>query len=211
MSESDDREKLKRLEAELKSCLQAGEYLDALDLCEEIEALGLIQVPHWLAMATCLMGLRRKADAKRAWLKALELDPDQPEAVEGLNRNFPGWRLAATRRAVADPASVEQEAPAPPRPRPQATHAPSPAASARTQPPASPPPRAEERPRPDTAPTSVPPSARPAPPPRAATQPPPSVRPAPPRSAPVHASAPAASEVDINWEYVLQDVADSML
>lgn len=110
---AENAEKLGELEAELSSCLGSNEFLDALDICEEIEALGEMQGRHWLAMAQCLMGLRRKADAKHAWLEVIKLNPEEQEALDGLNRHFPGWR-----REAAKPAPAPSAPPSRPRPQP---------------------------------------------------------------------------------------------
>lgn len=186
------RDQIQQMTAELQECLRAGEYLDALDICEEIEALGGMQVGHWLAMARCLMELRRKADAKRAWINALELEPDQPEAVEGLNRNFPGWRRQAARPAAPPAAAAERPArPTAPPPRPAAAPAPPRPA------PQVPPEQALSSARVSSAaPERMAPTA-----PRAATHVPAS--PAPP-SGPAH-----SHDGPVNWDYVLEDVAEA--
>jgi len=173
-------EQIAELDRELKECLKAGEHLDALDICEEIEDLDAMEVRHWLAMARCLVELRRKADARRAWMRALDLDPDQKEALEGLNKHFPGWRTQAARSARE---SAKPAAAAPPRRRPAAP-APSAGETMTSQPPAAPPP------------------AQPAAGPRASA----SGLAASPAAAPAPASSP---DGPVNWNYVLEDVADA--
>lgn len=168
-------EKLSELDGELKESLKAGEYLDALDICEEIEEMGAMEVRHWLAMARCLVELRRKADAKRAWLQVLDLDSDQKEALEGLNRHFPGWRTQAARsaRESAKPAATARRRPVSAGP---------PASAGETM-------------------ASAPSPARPAEPAPVPREP----APAPPAPA---AAAPSPDAV-VNWNYVMQDVADA--
>lgn len=179
---SDD---LRELESELKECLKGGEYLDALDICEEIEEMGAMEVRHYLAMARCLVELRRKADARRAWLKTLELDPDNAEATEGLNKHFPGWRTQAARsaREAAKPAAGTRRRQAAPIA----------------------PPSAGETMASPAPPQPAPQPAEPAPAPRPAPRPAPAPQPA---AAP--APSPAVSpDALVNWNYVMEDVADA--
>jgi hypothetical protein len=97
MDSNPDTSRIKALEAELEACLRDREFLDALDVCEEIEATGQVEIRHLLTMADCLLELRRKADARQAWLRVLERDAGNDRALQGLNRHFPGWRLAPPR------------------------------------------------------------------------------------------------------------------
>lgn len=182
---ADPPENLAELDSELKQLLKAGEFLDALDICEEIEGMDAMEVRHWLAMARCLVELRRKADARRAWTRALELDPDQKEAIEGMNKYFPGWRTQAARsaRESARPAAAPRRRPAPPVGPPGAETMVSHPPAARAAEPA--------------------PSPRPAPP---VSRPAPAAPPVAPTSAPTAGPTPDAA---VNWGYVMQDVADA--
>ena len=82
---------LAELEKELKKCSQRQDHLDALDIYEEIENMGLTASRHLLAMGFCLLKMRRKQDAKDAWLRAYEMDSDDQRVIQTLDKHFRGW------------------------------------------------------------------------------------------------------------------------
>lgn len=94
MAEPGQNEALKKLEKELTQCLVREEYLDALDIYDEILAKGTKDPRHLVGMGHCLMKLRRKQDAKHAWIEAFEIDSEFEPAIKLLNENFRGWKKA---------------------------------------------------------------------------------------------------------------------
>jgi hypothetical protein len=149
-------ENLPALEEELKQAMMREEYLDAIDVFEEIEKKGLTQPRHLLGWGECLVKLRRKQDARQKWLAAYQMDSSFQPVIKQLDENFPGWKKTIPAPQPAAPARS-------PEPRPSA-----PAAQA-------------------ARPTAGPSSSRPSP------------------AAPQRASY---SEAEINWSYVMEDVAE---
>ncbi|GEM_PF-6744404 len=151
MSDTPQNAERARLEEELRQAQAAGDHLDALDVYDALKAQGWMSAEHWIGLGHSLLSLRRKQDARQAWLRAHEVAPQRDDVIKLLDEYFPGWKKAT----------------APP-PRPPVVSTP-----------------------------AVDPTLAPRP---AATRPTPTTPPAP---------SPAAGlrEADINWSFVLEDVA----
>jgi hypothetical protein len=104
------------LEQELRDCGARGDHLGALDVYEELDKAGWITPGHLVGMGVCLMKVRRRQDAKDAWMRAVQIDEKFPAAAEALDKNFPGWRKEL--RPKPPPPT-----PKPPPPRPAAAPA----------------------------------------------------------------------------------------
>ncbi len=99
-------EPLKDLEAELKICRQRQDFLEALDIYEEIDRNGWSLPRHLVGMGDCYLKLRRRSDAKNAWFRALQLQPDSKEVIARLKSTFTSWEEDfENHRAKPSPAS----------------------------------------------------------------------------------------------------------
>lgn len=82
---------LKQMEQEARHHEQREEYLEALDIYENLELHGWAQAKHLTAMGYCYLKLRQRQNARTTWLKALERDPNEQSCLDALNRYFPKW------------------------------------------------------------------------------------------------------------------------
>lgn len=84
-------EELRKLEQEMQQAIQRQDFMEAIDICDEIEGKGWARAPHLVAKAQCLLRARRKQDAQKVLLDAFELDPSHQQAAQLLDEQFPGW------------------------------------------------------------------------------------------------------------------------
>lgn len=89
--------RVKKLLAELDELIEQGDHLDALDVYEELDRLTPLTPTQLMQMGHSYLAVRRKTDARDAWIRAWKIDPNFKEAAMELNRNFPGWRKEAPR------------------------------------------------------------------------------------------------------------------
>lgn len=209
---------LQELEAELRQFFQKQNYVEAMDIYEEIERIaGGLKPQHLVGRAQCHIKLRRKQDAKNDLMRAHQIDPGFQPTLHMLNENFPGWDQGAPPRPAQAPQPEYQHPPAAPayqqapqqayqQPAPQQTYQPSayqqPAPS--YQQPAHNPAPAFAQTGSETSPPWAPATApqRPAPPPQ------------PQAYAQTHAPAPgpqaqpqqAAAMARVNWKFVMDDL-----
>ena len=73
------------------------EWLGALDVYEDIVAKGWATSAHLIRLGHCYMNCRQRQNSRDAWLRAWEADPNSMEAVDLLDRFFPGWEKRASR------------------------------------------------------------------------------------------------------------------
>lgn len=156
-------EDLHNLEERVRQAEMHDDLLEAVEVFEEIEKRGWMKPDHYVQMGKHLVKLRRKQDARQAWIRAYQMDASSP-AVQLLDENFPGWKKSIPAPQPAKPA-------APPRP------AARPAAAPRSQP-AHQPQFAQSQP-----------AQRP--------------------SQPAQLVQASYAESAINWDYVLEDVAEA--
>lgn len=189
-------EEIRKLEQELRELFARENYAEALDVYDEIERLGVLRPAHLVGKGQCLLKLRRKQDAKRAFVRAFDLDANFQPAQHMLDQHFPGWEktYVAPEAAPPPPGAAQQVI--------VVQQAPPPAAWSPAQPPAG------------YAPAPPPATYSPAQPPVAAQGPQPIVimqQAAPPSAQVGRPQAPGPDPTDpatakINWRYVLEDV-----
>lgn len=194
MTPTQDSDGLRALEQELQECERKRDYLTAIDIYEEIESKGWITVKHQVGLGFCYMKLRRRQDAREAWLKGYTLDPSHQRAIEALDEFFPGWKRAAPPRVRKPPAP----APSPPEPRAgrPASRTDRPAPGRPTQPVTGSAPPAGPAAQP--APTRSAPVAQ-------------GRQPHPAHTAPAVREAATLAEGEINWDYVTNDLEECQL
>lgn len=100
---------LKKLEDGLKQCEDREDFLGELDIYEEIERKGMTAPRHLVGLGLCLMKVRRKQDAREAWIKAHLMDAKFEPATKALDANFPGWR-----KTIKPVEAPKPQAPSPP-------------------------------------------------------------------------------------------------
>ncbi len=136
MNGSDNPDQIKKLEQELRECIQRQDFLEALDICEEIEGQGAFRAAHAVARGQCFLRLRRKQDARTALMKAFELDPGFEPAIKLLDENFPGWERTKTARPAPAPRPAPPQVPPAYQPTPPYAGQPAPAPTGYAMPPA---------------------------------------------------------------------------
>lgn len=116
MVETPDPQVMRELESELKECARQGDSLEALDIYDELDAKGWIRPRHLVGMGHCLIKLRRKQDAREAWLRAYSADTSFQEVIDVLDEFFPGWKRATPPppRPAPPPAPPPAQVPSPP-------------------------------------------------------------------------------------------------
>lgn len=195
---------VKRLEGELRECFDRENYVEALDIYDEIQSAlgGRLRPQHLVGKGQCLLKLRRKQDAKKVLLTAFEADANFQPAIHMLDQNFPGWEKTyvapppepvAGSRAVVQPIVVQAPVAYAPAPPPQQYHAAPPPAQHHAAPPPAP-------------------YAHPAPPAPSGPHQVVVVQQAPPPAAPSVAPSGTYEHVSrINWNYVAEDVEAALL
>lgn len=182
MTPSQDSDDLRTLEEELQECERKRDYLTAIDIYEEVESKGWIEAKHLVGLGFCYMKLRRRQDAREAWMRGYTLDPTHQRAIEALDEFFPGWKRAAPPRVRKPPAPTP------------------------TPPPAGRPAPSTDRPAPGRPAQPATGSA----PPAGSTAPPQS-QPQLAQAAPAAQGAPTLGEGQINWSYVTNDLEECQL
>lgn len=109
---------MKKLEREALECAQSGDTLSALDIYEEMVRKGLAQARHMIALGQCYIENRQRQNAKAIWMRALELEPDNPPCIKALDRYFSGWQK--TQKVAPAPRAHTRPRVTPPPPPPAA-------------------------------------------------------------------------------------------
>ncbi len=90
-----DTHELRQLETTAVTAMKRGDFINALDSYEEIDAKGWAGAQHLTAQGYCLIKARRRKDAGRILLRAFNLNPDDNRCIELLNKYVPGWEKRA--------------------------------------------------------------------------------------------------------------------
>jgi hypothetical protein len=88
---------------EARRLMSRDAYPSALDCYEELDRRGLANAEHLMTMGTCYMHVRQRQDARKAWMRAVDLDPGHQAAIDALDQNFRGWRKT---RPAPEPTST---------------------------------------------------------------------------------------------------------
>ncbi len=90
-----DTHELRQLETTAVTAMKRGDFINALDSYEEIDAKGWAGARHLTAQGYCLIKARRRKDAGGILLRAFNLNPDDDRCIELLDKYVPGWEKRA--------------------------------------------------------------------------------------------------------------------
>lgn len=179
-------EELRKLESEAHACERSGDSLGALDIYEEIVRRGWATSRHLVALGYCYATNRQRQNAKEIWLRALDLEPENKLCREALDKHFPRWEEHIKKAA---PRLERQKEIPPPPPASFGQELSVEATSVVVTQARQAPEPVREAPRP--------------------AQPAPAARPAAvAAAASARVDAVALSDQQVNWDFVMQDVAE---